>query len=110
MAHFVAYNTANSGTPALAGNAAITPLTIQSQADAVIAGSIISDQAGTLVVAQSFDGTDYDFNQTIAVAAGVGQSFNINIIAPFVQISYTNGATPQGYMRLYARAFGNRTN
>jgi hypothetical protein len=114
MAHFSSYNTSDSqsGATVLAGNASITPIQIQTGIAGVIAGTIISDQAGTLTIAQSFDGSNWDSGSNlqapIAVAAGVAQSFNVTVIAPFAQISYTNGAVTQGYMRLFARAFGNR--
>ena len=112
MSHFSSYNTsdATSGNLVLAGSAVMPPMIMQLGVDAVIAGSVISDQSGTLVISQSFDGINYDFATTIAVVGGTGQSFNLEVIAPFAQIAYTNGGTTQTYFRLFARAFGNKSN
>ena len=94
----------------MVANAAIPPMQISGGVDAVVAGYIISDQPGILVIAQTFDGTNYDIQDTIDYAGGdVGTSFNIDIIAPTFQISYTNGGEAQSYMRLFARSFGNRS-
>lgn len=87
----------------------MTPIVINTAVDGVVAGTIISDQIGTLTIAQSFDGVHFDSTvTTVVLAAGVGQSFSVAIIGPFVQLSFTNGGTPQTYMRLFARAFGTK--
>lgn len=112
MAHFASYNTsdATSGAAPLAANASITPIVIQTGIDAVIAGIVISDQAGTLHVDQSFDGINWDYSATYNVVAGTGTKINEDIIAPLVQVRYTNSATNQTYLRLFLRAFGSRSN
>lgn len=106
----MSYDTSDGSATPLLASTSITPIQIQSGIDAVIAGSVASDQSGTLTISQSFDGSNWDISQNIAVAGGAPQGFNVNIIAPFTQVSYTNGGTNQTYMRLFARAFGNRSN
>lgn len=111
MAHFAAYNTSdpNTGNVPLLASAAITPFTIDTQQDGALVYICKSDQAGTLSIAQSFDGQNWDYVQTVAVTAGTGVGGSISVIAPQVQISYQNGATNQGYLRLFVRTFGTKT-
>jgi hypothetical protein len=111
ISQFATYNTsdATTGNAVLGANASMTPVVIQTFDSSSLNGTIASDQSGTLTIAQSFDGTNWDGPSTpIAVVGGTPQSFTIPIIGPFVQASYTNGATLQGYMRLFIRASGKR--
>lgn len=119
MAHFVAYNTSDSttGSTPLAGGASITPITIQSQQYGSLTYSCYSDVSGTLYIAQSFDGVNYDSSTSIAVAGGAqtatgiypGVGGQVSVYAPFVQVYYVNGASPQTVMRLFVRVFGTKT-
>ncbi len=71
-----------------------------------IVGTVISDQAGTLLVEQSPDGANWDVSSSFAVAAGAtegdGQGFSVEVVAPWTRLKYTNGATAQTVFRLYA--------
>jgi len=110
MSHFSSYSTGDEGSAALGANASIPPMQITGGVDAVVAGYVISDQAGVLVISQTFDGTNWDISQSFTYSAlGIGLTFNVDIIAPSFQISYTNGGEAQSYMRLFARSFGNRS-
>jgi hypothetical protein len=110
MAHFGAYSTsdpnaaANSWT-ALGANGVLTLGPMQTETAQTIAGSVFSDQSGTMLVQQTFDGSNWDISQSFTVVGGTAQSFNVSVIAPVSQIVYTNGATPQGTFRLFARTF-----
>lgn len=121
MAYFGSYNTSdpNTGSAPLAANAAIDPIIIQTPMANTVGGTIASDQGGTLTASQSFDGvnwdgpvvfTDADNSGTAGVdylvVAGTPRAFTFDVIAPYVQITYTNGGTAQGYMRLFVRSFG----
>lgn len=71
-----------------------------------VAGAAFSNQAGTLLVQFSADGVNVDHEETITVSAGAKTSgFLIDVVLPFVRLSYTNGATPSTATRinLYAR-------
>jgi hypothetical protein len=68
-----------------------------------ISGTVIADQGGTLFVEQSFDGTNWDLSDSIAVVANTGQGFSKTLYAPYVRLRYVNGATGQGSFRLYSR-------
>lgn len=52
---------------------------------------------------------------TGATSVNVGSGLNdaggngVKILAPYMQVRYINGATPQTYMRLFVRAFGTKT-
>lgn len=118
MAKFERYNTTDptTGQPALGGGASLaSPLLLNVQQEGALVGTVISDQTGTLYVDQSFDynwqtGTgDWDYTATYAVTAGVGVKISESVIAPSMRIRYTNGATPQSYLRIFVRAFGVKT-
>lgn len=66
-------------------------------------GIVKSDQAGVLHCEQSIDGTNWDLDETVAVTAGTGTKFSFQVIAPYIRLRYTNGATDQGYFRLSSR-------
>jgi hypothetical protein len=46
---------------------------------------------------------NWDYDVTIAVSANTGTAFKHDVYAPFVRLTYTNGATPQTAFRLHAR-------
>lgn len=111
MGHFIAYDTsrAQSPDPPLGANATITIGTIQSGTMAKIVGSAFSDQAGTLLVQQSFDGTNWDIQNSFTVAAAtVNAAVDIDVIAPYIQFKYTNGASAEGALRVFLRVYGVR--
>jgi hypothetical protein len=111
MPHFSSYNTSDPNAVA----AGYTPLTadqvlvlgpMQTDRAQVVAGSVYSDQAGVLMVQQSFDGINWDIADTIDVtAATVSGGFMVNILAPTIQLTYTNGGANQGTFRLFARTY-----
>jgi len=71
--------------------------------NARLTGTVFSDQGGTLVVQQSSDGANWDTDsQTVTVTGGTGAEFSVEIVAPYAQLVYTNGATAQTEFRLYA--------
>lgn len=59
-----------------------------------------SDQAGTLFVEFSIDGTNWDKSNSYAVSASTANSQSLAPPAQFVRIRYVNGATPQTSFRL----------
>lgn len=65
-----------------------------------LVGSVLSDQAGTLYIEQTQDGTNYDVSVSIAVAANTGVSFSEEVVAPGCRARYVNGATAQTVFRL----------
>lgn len=68
-----------------------------------ITGAVFSNVGGTLHVEQSGDGTNWDVDDTVAVAAGVGTKFTLELVLPYVRLRYVNGATAQTSFRLYSR-------
>lgn len=79
------------------GNAMITNLADH------ITGLVYSDVAGTLHIEQSGDGTNWDLDETVAVAADTGVSFKKDLVAPQVRIRYVNGPAAQSEFRISAR-------
>lgn len=69
-----------------------------------ITGTVFASSAGTLNVEQSSDGVNWDKNDSTAVSASTGTSFNVTIVAPYWRLRYVNSATPQTVFRLHARA------
>jgi hypothetical protein len=77
--------------------------TLQAGREDFIVGLVFSDVAGSLLVEQGIDGTNWDYDTTIAVSANTGVAFKHDVYAPYVRLTYTNGATPQTAFRLHAR-------
>lgn len=80
------------------GNAEFSTLTWtsrQKNADKFdsITGTIFSDQAGALHVEQSPDGTNWDVDDNIAVAATTGVKVSIALVAPFVRLRFVATTT-----------------
>ena len=98
MAHF------SSTTTALNSGQTVTLGPFQTDRGQNITGTVFADQAGTLYIEQSFDGTNWDKSTSISVSASAGQGFTEAIIAPIARVRYVNGGTNQGTFRLYARA------
>lgn len=112
MAHFESFNTSDGSATPLGGGGSITPIVINTQIDGTLAYTVKSDQSGTLTIAQSFDGINWDYIPTgfpLSVTGGTGYGGQVSVVAPQVQISYLNGGTPQTYMRLFVRTFGIKT-
>jgi hypothetical protein len=66
-----------------------------------LVGTVYADQPGTLSIQQSWDGSNWDEQSTISISANSGQGFEIDVIAPFGRVVYTNGSTAQTVFRLY---------
>ena len=69
-------------------------------------GRTFSDQAGTLFIEQSRDGTVWRGPAGIAVAANEVREFNVTIITRFVRVRYLNGATAQTAFELLSALQG----
>jgi len=66
-----------------------------------VTGSVYADQAGTLYVEQSPDGTNWDVVDSFSVSAGSGFGFTVEKVCPYVRVRYVNGTTSQTTFRLY---------
>lgn len=86
------------------GSAGVWPSRIlyAERADNVV-GLVFADQAGTLYIEQSADGTNWDLSESIAVVGGVGQGFSKPIYGSSIRLRYVNGGVAQGAFRLTAR-------
>lgn len=62
-----------------------------------------SNQAGTLYIDQSMDGSNWDFTENVSVSANVGTKLKSAIIARYARVRYVNGATAQTIFRLGGR-------
>ncbi len=67
-----------------------------------VAGLVFSNQAGTLLIQQSLDGGNWDYEDSIAVLANVGKAFSIELYAPYYRVKYTPTVNPTVF-RLAAR-------
>lgn len=116
MAHFAAYNSEStsaekegwvplkkSGTEP--DKVELGPL--QTDRAQRIGGSVFTDQAGEILLQQSFDnGKNWDISTKVAVSASTGTKFSEEVIAPLWRVIFKNTASSnQTVIRLYARAF-----
>lgn len=127
MSTFAVYNTddpnAPAGTyPALGANGTVTIGPVLTGVSSKVAGSFFSDTTGTLLIQQSFDyfSQDNQVNPTPhfdivqfalgstagATTGGTSYTIDLDVLAPVLQVTFTNGATPQVHMRLFVRVFG----
>lgn len=65
-----------------------------------LTGKVYTDQAGTLDLQHSDDGSTWDNLTSISVAAATPTKFDEPIYAQYVRVVYTNGATAQTAFRL----------
>ena len=67
-----------------------------------------ADQAGTLFVEQSRDGTTWrnPATHSVAVAAGETRQLTVDIVTRYWRVRYLNGATLQGAFELLSAEFG----
>jgi hypothetical protein len=91
-----------STTTPLAAGATYTSAVFTCAGFARIVGTVYADQAGTLYVEQSADGTNFDSSSSFSVSAGAPFGFTVEVVAPNARIRYVNGATAQTVFRLYA--------
>ncbi|MEM4847321.1 MAG: hypothetical protein QW794_06160 [Thermosphaera sp.] len=63
--------------------------------------TVFANQAGTLYVEQSPDGSNWDVSESISVSASVGVAVVREIAARYCRVRYVNGATAQTVFRLY---------
>lgn len=91
-------------TTPLAGNAVWTSGTLLTDTYDTVTGTVFADQAGTVNVEQSSDGTNWDWNTTVAASAGTGNVINVALVAPYFRIRYVNGATPSTIFRIKVKA------
>ena len=69
-----------------------------------ISGYVKTDQAGTLKVQQTFDGTNWDVEDSFSVVANTTKTFSVNLLASQVRITFANASgSNQSFIRLYAR-------
>jgi hypothetical protein len=92
----------STNTP-LSGNAVYLSPTMQTDRADYISGTAFADQAGTLYVEQSPNGSDWDLSTSYAILANTGKGFNEYLYAPYVRLRFVNGASAQSVFRLYSR-------
>lgn len=96
MARFIgSTNPPTTGTPYNSGAR-------QTGAGDRIVGLVFSDTAGNLYVDQSGDGTNWDYTDSVAVAAGAGQKISVELVAPYYRVRYVPTTNPVAF-RLTAR-------
>lgn len=98
---------ADSTTATLAASAVYTGTAFDLTNARGILVTILADEAGVLQVQQSPDGTNWDTVDQLTYPGGSeGLKFTVPVVSPISsagRLVYTNGATAQGTMRLYAR-------
>lgn len=93
--------TFSTTTPLVASGTYDSPSVAINNGGTTITGTVFADHTGTLLVEQSFDGTHWDESTSFSVAANVGQGWSVAVVAPYAQLIYNNGSTPQTVFRLY---------
>lgn len=91
-----------STTSTLLANAPFTSSTIDASAYAKITGTIYASHPGTLLIQQSFDGTNWDAQFQLAYDPSTSAgTIEVPVLAPNLRVVYTNGGVAQTAFRLY---------
>jgi hypothetical protein len=93
----------NSTSTPLGGNATWTGSSVATNGYGILYVSVFSDVASAtngLVIEQSIDGTNWDFNDTYSIHANTGKTFSIQPAGRYIRVKYTNGVTTQNAFRL----------
>lgn len=91
----------NSSTALLANAATFTGTNEETLEYSSVVVSIFSDQAGTLTMEYSSDGTNYDISSAVAVAASIAKSYTLPVGGQFYRTKFLNGGgSTQTAMRL----------
>jgi hypothetical protein len=121
LGQFLAYNTDDPNATAmdytpLGSDGSVTVGPIETGVATKIAGSVYSDQNGTFEVQQCFDywlpgnatnsSPHFDVVASYTVDGGTPVTIDEDVIAPVLQIVYTNGGTAQDHLRIFCRVFG----
>lgn len=91
---------ANSSSTVLGAAGAFTGRAEDVSIYAAVNVFAFADQAGTLFVEFSVDGTNWDKSNSFAVTASTASIQSLAPSAQFVRVRYVNGATPQTVFRL----------
>lgn len=65
-----------------------------------ITGSVFADQAGTIFLEQSGDGTNWDVSTSYSIEASKSKGFVETLVLPYWRVRYKNGNTNQGTFRI----------
>jgi hypothetical protein len=96
-------STVNSSETPLAGDATFTGTAESTLKYAVIVVSIFADAASAadgLVIEQSKDGTNWDYDNKFTIPASSGKTFSFQPQAEWFRVKYTNGVGAQTAFRL----------
>lgn len=85
----------------LAANGTYTSSTESTSYTGRIVGTVFADAAGTLIIEQSPDSTNWDLQDSYSVQANVGLGFSVEKVASYARVRYVNGPTAQTVFRLY---------
>lgn len=100
----------NSTTTALASGASFTGIWRNVELYPAVVVAARTDQAGTLYVDFSPDGTNADSTLTYSVSSSIGDVHKLAVTRKFFRVRFTNtSASPQTYLRLQALV-GNQVN
>lgn len=91
----------STDTP-LAISASFTGDTLDVRAARGMTGRAFADQAGTLYIEHSDDGTTWDVSDTITVPASTSTFFDVLMYLYYARVRFVNGATAQTTFRLDA--------
>jgi hypothetical protein len=89
-------------TTALGASAVYTGATIDTSTERRVTGFVSADQAGTLTIESSTNGTNWYTVFTQEVTANTTYGFDVPCYSEYSRVKYTNGSTAQTAFRLVA--------
>jgi hypothetical protein len=88
-------------TTPLGANASVASDWFETTGYNKITGSCFADQAGTLYIEQSPDGSNPDYEESTSYTANDKLGFIHELVCKYVRVRFVNGATAQTEFRLY---------
>lgn len=93
-------STLNSSTTPLGSSATFTGTFEDTLQYPTVSVVVFANQAGSLIIEWSTDGTNVDANDTFSILASTGKQFSFGAMARYFRVRYVNGAVAQGAFRL----------
>lgn len=92
----------SSTTTPLGANETYTSVSVEVLTYNKITGTCFADQSGTLVIEQSPDGANWDYESSWTYTANAKFGFSVELISRYARIKFINGSVAQTVFRLYA--------
>ena len=93
----------NSTTTVLDASATFTGTTTDVSGWSSVSVSVFSEEAGTLILQESSNGTNWDLSSSLSITGGIAASYSRVLESKYYRTRYTNGGDDQTVFRLQTK-------